>query len=82
MDEPGLSSEVAAGGRGRWQKMSAGQTVGVQGSTRVKAAQSKRHLVRWGRRQGQKAEHRGIPRRMVYMWAVMESYSRHWGNGK
>lgn len=52
-----------------------GRQLGCRGSARVKAAQSKGLLVRWG--EDRAAEHRGIPRRMVYMWAVMESYSRH-----
>lgn len=58
--------------------MSAGQTVGVQGVSQGQGSSEQGASGEMGeRRQGQKAEHRGIPRRMVYMWAVMESYSRH-----
>lgn len=60
MDEPGPSSEVAAGGRSGWQKMSTVQTVGEQGVSQGEVSSEQVGE----RRRARKVGHRGILRRM------------------
>lgn len=74
----GRARKLPQEGEGRWQKMSAVQTVGEQGVSQGQGSSEQGASGEMGeRRQGRKVEHRGILRRMVYMWAVMESYGRH-----
>ena len=61
----------------RWQKMNAVQTVGEQGVGHGRVSSGQGASGETGeRRWVWKVEHRGILRRMVYMWAVIGSYGR------